>query len=200
MDQVGVLVRVPPSFLTFPRPQWLPKDSASLPPSPWPGAQQIGDLVPEPGAREAGPSLRGAGKPETRPPAAAACAPAPRRQGSPGLPRWLRVQGGRKRLSSRRLIGLSCASCFLFQQAPATMVGFLGRSCYLPQSTSIHVFLRLLTPSGRSLRGPLAPASVPAPQLRPLPLPSLPGAAPAPRTPAAGARRRAPPRSGSGSR
>lgn len=177
------------------------------PPSPGPGAQQIGDLVPEPGGWRSGPTAwrggagqGGPGKPETRPLAAAACAPAPRRQGAPGLPRWLRVQGGRKRLSSRRLIGLSGASCFLFHQGPANMVGSLGLKLFSP-AIDLHPRLSAASNPVRpgppraagSRVGPRAPAAPAAPALPP-------GRGPSPRPPAAGARRRAPSRRGSGSR
>ena len=60
--------------------------------------------------------------------------------------RWSRLsafQARRKRLSGLRFIGLSCASCFLFYQGPANMVGVLAPSWCPLESSSICCFPQL---------------------------------------------------------
>lgn len=155
-------------------------------PSPCAGAHQIGDLVAEPK-----PGLGGLGNGRPAQPVGAGRLHA--RRSPPGAaaalglgPRASRAR--RKRLSSLRLIGLSGASCFLFRQGPAKMVGAAARSRCLPQSPSIRLSLGLLAREagrGAAVRpeppraagcrvGPRAPA----PPARPFSFPPA-GSAPA---------------------
>lgn len=91
------------------------------------------------------PACRGAGQALATPagggwPPALPFRPARRRCGALVLAQ--RVLGKAEAAFWPALYSPLCASCFLFHQGPAKMVGALARSCRLPQSTAIRCFAR----------------------------------------------------------
>lgn len=119
------------------------------------GAHQTGNPITEPRGWRSGSTTAGRGL-ETDPPTGGRTRHSRRTGG--GWPPALPSRPARRRCGAlvlaQRVLGKAeaafwpalysplCASCFLFHQGPAKMVGALARSCCLPQSTAIRCFAR----------------------------------------------------------